>query len=287
MNALYADRDGAITDFFGGVADARAGTVRFIGDPAARIAEDGLRILRFFRFHAWYGRSEPDPEGLAAATVAAAAIDRLSGERVRDEMLKLLRAPDPVPVWLAMIDAGIMAHVIPAATRTEDAERLIAAEAALGLPPDPLRRLAALTGPLDSPAVAALAGRLRLSNRDAAGLGAIAAPGVAIAAMAADGFARALYETDPSALRDAALVSHARSGRPERSTIAALLQFAAGWTEPRFPVTGSDIVACGISPGPAVGALLAELEAWWVAQGFRPDRDRCLRELARLAAGRG
>src|ERR1700761_8412569 len=170
MNALYADRDGTITDFFGGEDDARAGRVRFIGDPARRIEEDALRILRFFRFHAWYGRGALDPAGLTASTQLAGMIGRLSGERVRVELLKTLAAPDPAPSWSAMIEAGVMAHTVPAALRVDRLSAMTALERDLRLPADPLRRLAALTGVPSAELLATLKDRLKLSNRDEAHL---------------------------------------------------------------------------------------------------------------------
>jgi len=283
MNALYADRAGAVTDFFGGVADARAGQVRFIGDAAQRITEDALRILRFFRFPARYRRGALDAEGLAAATRLAPMIDRLSGERVRDELLKLLAAPDPAPVWQAMERAGIAAHVVaPAADAPPGIlGRLTATEAQLALAPDPLRRLAALASPLDARRIATLKKRLRLSNRDAAALRAIVASGPRVAAIGRRAFGRALYGADPRQVSDAALIARAGTGSPDLGALKDLLRFGESWREPRFPVSGADLEARGLAPGPAFGKLLAALEEWWVAADFQPDRDACLAELER------
>jgi poly(A) polymerase len=285
MNALYADRDGAVTDYFGGTADALAGRVRFIGDPGQRIREDALRILRFFRFHAWHGRGGLDPEGLAACAELARLIGRLSAERVRDETFKLLQAPDPAPIWAEMARTGIAAQIFPFETQGGDLARVVAVEAALGLPGDPLRRLAALTGPLAPDHLERLKARLKLSNHESGRLAAIIAANAEIEALTEADFGRALYRADPQSLRDAALVAHARSGLPDLTTIANLLRFSAGWTAPRFPVTGADVVARGIPPGPAVGAILAELEAWWIAADFRPGRTDVLAELESRPSG--
>jgi poly(A) polymerase len=285
MNALYADRHGALTDFFSGVDDARAGRVRFIGNPDRRIAEDALRILRFFRFHAWYGRGAIDPSGLAAVAAAAPGLDRLSGERIRDELLKLLRAPDPLPVWRAMTDVGVMAHLVPDANHIEDAVRLIAVEAALGLAADPLRRLAALTGLLDDERLATIRARLKLANRDGDWLAALATPRPQLGSLSDATFGAALYGAPPQQVCDAALIAYARSGRPDLPVIRALLDFASRWTEPRLPISGADIVARGVSPGPALGAVLGEVEAWWVAHNFNADRRECLEELDRRLRG--
>jgi poly(A) polymerase len=286
MNALYADRAGAITDFFGGVADARAGQVRFIGDPAKRIAEDGLRILRFFRFHAHYGKGAPDPAGLAACRGAAKAIDRLSGERVRTELLKLLAAPAPETAWGAMDEAGIAAHAARGATRRADLTRLCAAEARLGLAADPLRRLAALIGPVAESEIVAMKRRLKLSNRDHQRLLALTRP-LARAASVAHGprsFARALHGGDPESIRDELLLEHVRSGRPDIATLADFSTFASRWRDPKFPVTGRDARQAGIPFGPEVGAMLSALERWWVEADFVPNRADCLAELRRRIA---
>jgi poly(A) polymerase len=280
MNALYADRDGRITDFFGGVADARAGRVRFIGDPALRIAEDALRILRFFRFQAWYGVGDPDPDGLTACAIDAPMIGRLSTERVRDEVFKLLRAPDPAPVWRAMLDAGIVAHVTPAATRWNDLGRLTRIERDLHLSADPLRRLAALVGPNQD--AAALKSTLKLSNRDAEHLASLDVAPARLAWLERGEFARALYGAEPAWLRDAALLAHVRSGRPETPILVALHGFMATWREPRFPLTGADLTARGVTPGPEMGRRLKQIEDWWVAGSLTASREECLAELDRL-----
>lgn len=277
MNALYADRDGTITDFFGGEADARAGRVRFIGDAAERIAEDGLRILRFFRFHAWYGQGPLDPAGLAACVQLAGVIDRLSGERVRVELFKTLAAPDPAPAWTAMIDAGVMAHTVPDTTRVDRLAAMVALERALDLPADPLRRMAALTGVL-SPAL--LKARLKLSNRDDDHLRSLDTLADRADLVIRRKFGQALYGAEPAWVRDAAMLAHVKDGAPDAGTLSALSHFIAGWSEPKFPLTGADLQAAGVKPGPDMGRILAELECWWVAAGFAPDREACLAKLA-------
>ena len=279
MNALYADRDGAITDFFGGEADARAGRVRFIGDPAQRIAEDGLRILRFFRFNAWYGQGPLDPDGLAACVRLAGMIDRLSGERVRVELFKTLTAPDPAPAWTAMIAAGVMGHTVPAAAHAHRLSAMVALEQALGLPADPLRRLAALTGAPSTELVAFLKDRLKLSNRDEAYLRSLSMFGDRIELIARHGFGKALYGAEPVWVCDAAMVANVETGSPSAETLTGLSRFIESWTEPRFPLTGADLKAAGIKPGPDMGRTLAELERWWIEADFKPDREACLAKL--------
>ena len=282
MNALYADREGRVTDFFGGAEDAHAGHVRFIGDPARRIEEDGLRILRFFRFHAWYGRGAPDAAGLAACASHARIVDRLSGERVRTELFKLLSSPDPGPASRTMEDAGVLAHALPVASRIGDLERLVAAESVLGLNPDPVRRLAAVTGPLTPDGVTALKARLRLANRDEDRLTFFDAATDRVALVVESSFTRALYEAEPQLVLDAALLACARFGRPDSATLGALIRFIPTWRPPRFPLKAADLLARGLPPGPAVGDLLARVKAWWIAGNFTADRAECLAELGRL-----
>jgi poly(A) polymerase len=279
MNALYTDRDGAITDFFGGEADARAGHVRFIGDPAGRIGEDALRILRFFRFHAWYGRRPLDLEGLTASARLAGMIDRLSGERIRVELFKTLAAPDPAQSWVAMIDAGVMAHTVPAALRMDPLSAMVALERDLGLPADPLRRLAALTGAPSVELLASLKERLKLSNRDEAHLRLVGSYADRVALIVRRKFGQALYGAEPVWVRDAAMLAHVETGTPNAETLAGLIRFIEGWTEPKFPVTGADLKTAGIEAGPGMGRMLAELERWWVEAGFAPDRAACLARL--------
>ncbi len=283
MNALYADRDGVVTDYFGGAEDARAGIVRFIGDPDRRIAEDALRILRFFRFHAWYGRGALDPDGLAAATRAAAAIDRLSAERVRDELFKLLRAPDPTPVWRTMVATGVADRVARPAADCDALARAIGLEAALGLPADPLRRLAALIGPIDPPLAGALKARLKLSNHDADYLRGLAGMDARVALAERDRLGQAFYGADPAFVLDAALLAQASRAQPAIGLLTRLRDAIAGWRPPKFPLSGADLQAAGLPPGPELGRLLSELESWWIAADFHPDRPACLTELAARA----
>jgi poly(A) polymerase len=276
MNALYADRDGAITDFFGGEADVRAGRVRFIGDAAERIAEDGLRILRFFRFHAWYGQGPLDPAGLAACVHLAGMIDRLSGERVRVELFKTLAAPDPAPAWTAMIDAGVMAHTVSDATRVDRLSAMVALEQTMGLPADPLRRLAALTG---APASALLKARLKLSNRDDDHLKSLGILADRADLVVRREFGQALYGAEPAWVRDAAMLAHVENDAPDTATLSELSRFIADWSEPKFPLTGVDLKQAGFTAGPDMGRLLAELERWWIEADFAPDRAACLAKL--------
>jgi poly(A) polymerase len=265
MNALYAHPlSGALSDPTGeGLADLAAGRVRFIGDPLRRIAEDHLRILRFFRFHARFGRGAPDPDALAACALRANDLMALSRERIRDELLKLLVAPRAPETVLLMVDRGILAPVLPEAGDLPGLERLAQREAAQGLAPDPLRRLAALL-PADSARLEAIAGRLRLSNAQKQRLAAMA-PRLADPPRSPLGRAHAVaelaYWRGAEGARDALLLGQAE---PESADLALL----DAWVRPRLPVSGGDLVAAGVAPGPKVARRLAELERAWVAQGF-------------------
>ncbi|WP_298672057.1 CCA tRNA nucleotidyltransferase [uncultured Sphingomonas sp.] len=247
MNALYADPlTGAIHDWFGGLADLAARRVRFIGDPYQRIAEDHLRILRFFRFHARFGDAI-DADGLAACTARANDLMALSRERIAAELLRLLVAPGAVPVVRLMIERGIFRPVLPEITCMAAFEVLAAHEAAQGVAPDAIRRLAALIAPGDAEAVGA---RLKLSNADRKRL-------QAAHGGAGDEGARALaYRVGPAIATDRLLLA-GESVAPLR-----------GWTPPNLPIGGGEIVARGVARGPEVAKLLRQVESEWIARGF-------------------
>ncbi|WP_342238420.1 CCA tRNA nucleotidyltransferase [Inquilinus sp. OTU3971] len=271
MNALSADPEGVVHDYFGGAADALAGRIRFVGDPAQRIAEDALRILRFFRFHAHYGQGELDPPALAACVAAAGGLDRLSGERVRAELLKLLAAPDPVPVWRAMVEAGIARHVIGEDGDIARLQGLV--QVAPGA--DPLLRLAALL----CGDAAGVAARLKLSNDDRDRL-------VGLQESTLDnapdevGVRLLLYRHGRAGGRDRLRLAWAAA--PKRWSFKRALAALEKEHVPALPVRGRDVVALGLS-GPAVGRALAEVERWWIGQGLRPGRDESLDRLRELA----
>jgi poly(A) polymerase len=259
INALSADPlDGAIHDYFGGLDDVHVGLVRFIGDPLARIAEDHLRILRFFRFHARFGQGGPDPAGLSACAERANDLMALSRERIAQELLKLLAVAHPTPTVALMVAHGIFAPVLPEidAESVHRLERLVTRERAYG--GDPLRRLAALLPP--DPALADLIGaRLKLSNAQRKRLVSAAEPD-------ALGPARALAQAIGIAhARDRLLL---RSVDPNEG-----MRALEGWTPPRLPIGGGDLVALGLSAGPQVAATLQAIERQWVAEDF-PDADR-------------
>lgn len=257
INALSADPiSGAVHDYFGGLDDLARGCVRFIGDPERRIAEDHLRILRFFRFHARFGRGAPDAASYAACVARARDLMALSRERIAAELLKLLAVADPVPAVEAMLAGGLFAPVLPEIAATARLAALVAAERAAGIAPDGLRRLAALLPP--DPALAdKVAARLRLSKADRKRLVLDAAP-------QPDMMPQALaYAIGPEAATDALLLRNDPDG-------ARLL---SGWERPRLPLSGGGLIARGLAPGPRVAATLQAIERRWVAEGF-PEGER-------------
>jgi poly(A) polymerase len=279
MNALFCDADGTVYDPTGGLEDLRAGRVRFVGEAAARIEEDVLRLLRFFRFHAWFGRPPPDTEALAACRAMAPRIPDLSAERVWSELRRILLAPDPAAALGLMADNGVLDHVLAEAHRRDRLAALCRLEDRLGLMPDPVLRLIAAID-LAADTADALARRLRLSRRERERIALVAADADAISAtMDPPAFRRALYRLGIDTFRDLVLIGWAGGDGvwdgPWRE--------AADWERPKFPVAGADALALGIAPSRTVGRVLGAVEDWWIAHDFGPDRDACLRRLAEEA----
>jgi len=271
MNALYADASGAVFDDVGGIADLQAGRVRFVGDPAARIREDYLRILRLFRFHAWYGQGPLDAAAVYAAEKEKHGLAKLSGERIAKEMLKLLEAENPVAVLIAMGEIGVLAAVIPGAADIMRLKRLAAADASAGLASDGILRLAALL-PRAVLIAQVVAARWKLSNAQQGRLLDLVGAGEEITPyLSTHQVAKLLYKFGPERFGDR--VRLAWTDAPQafvqwRTFLAA----ANDWQRPVFPLSGDDVLAAGIAKGPAVGAVLGEVEAWWIDNGFPPHR---------------
>ena len=273
FNALYADRDGTLYDPFDGRADLAQHRVRFIGDPDRRIAEDRLRVLRFFRFHAWYGAPPLDGPGYQACARHAGALGTLSGERVAKEVLRLLSASDPADAIEAMSAAGVLDHWLPEYDGTKRLRALIAREEK----PDGLRRLAAIL-PEDAEATA-IGKRLKLSTQDSLRLEIMLAPEPAMDVVGgARAWRSAIYRLGTSLYIDRLLLAVDAAG-----DWRAALALARSWTPPELPVSGGDALKLGLKPGPQVGALLDAVERWWIAGDFAADRADCLAELERLA----
>ncbi|HTI67546.1 MAG TPA: CCA tRNA nucleotidyltransferase [Caulobacteraceae bacterium] len=273
LNALYLDRDGVIHDpVGGGVADARAGRIVFVGDAAMRIREDYLRVLRFFRFFAWYGRGEPDADALAACSALKDGVATLSGERVAKELLKLLAAPDPRAALRLMERTGVLAVLLPLAPN------LPRFEAMVGIEGDPVLRLAALMP--DAPDAALdLARRLRLSNPYRDRLATALDPTPALSAdLTPPQVRRALYRLGAQRFGDRVRLAWAASGGPAEPWRGLLAQ-AEGWTRPAPPVTGADAKRFGVAQGPALGTALRAVLDWWIEADFPDDRAAAIARL--------
>jgi poly(A) polymerase len=294
MNALFCGADGTLYDPFGGLADLRAQRVRFVGNPEARIREDVLRLLRFFRFHAHYGKPPPDEAALSACRSLAHLLPTLSGERICGETLKLLSAPQPADVVDLMDETGVLAHFLPEATRSDRLRALVAIEgsAPRDLVPraDPLRWLAALLDGSEASALA-VATRLRFSNTERDRFLGLAGDPEPSPALDAPARRRLIYRLGPARYRDRALIAWAGvacgdAAMDPRVTEAwtDVLRSGAEWAAPRFPLKGRDAVKLGVPPGPAVGRLMATLEDWWIAGDFQANREACLAELQERAA---
>ncbi|MGD9880326.1 MAG: CCA tRNA nucleotidyltransferase [Reyranella sp.] len=273
FNALYAAPDGTLFDPFDGRADLAAGRVRFIGDADRRIEEDRLRVLRFFRFYAWFGRPPLDGEGFAACRRSAATLGALSAERVAKELLRLLAAPAAADALDAMAEAGTLDHWLPEFLGTRTLRALMGREDE----PDPLRRLAAI---VSSASAAVVAKRLRLSTQETLRLELMLSTESAVRL---DGDARNLraqiYRLGTRLFIDRVLLAVEVPG-DWRAAVA----LARSWTPPDLPVTGADVVKLGLQPGRKIGNLLDAVEQWWVAGDFTADRAACLAELERRAA---
>jgi len=259
--------------------------VRFVGDPQQRIEEDVLRLLRFFRFHAYYAAGDFDAPSLAACRALASRVPRLSVERVWSEMKKLLAAPAPAPVVRTMAEIGALASVLPDPIGVDRLDRLVNVEktAASRWPDvsaDAIRRAGALLPPGGRSAAEA-ARHLKVSTAERKRLVAIAEGVSAPPDMGSEQALRRLrHRLSQEAMVDLALVLWAESG--EEGPAAAAIEIALNWTPPAFPLSGQDVTALGVTSGPDIGRLLAAVEDWWIAEDFAPDRDACLTRLANL-----
>ncbi|HZT25469.1 MAG TPA: CCA tRNA nucleotidyltransferase, partial [Pseudolabrys sp.] len=273
INAFSARADGTVYDYVGGLADLAARRVRFIGDPRKRIAEDYLRILRFFRFHAAYGTAEhPDGPGIEACIACRGGLEQLSRERVRVEIMKLVVAPHAVPTLIAMTDAGLTLRVLGGVSYLGSFEMMAKVEAAIGAAADPVRRLAALAVWVGEDAER-LRQKLRLTNVEHERLMSMAEGWRHISPTAREQGSRALlYRLGPPHFTDHALLAwaRAREGAEDRAW-HALATLPQRWTPPAFPLKAADLIARGVEKGPALGAALAKAEQAWIDAGFPAD----------------
>jgi poly(A) polymerase len=273
MNALYCGADGKVFDPTGqGVRDAKAGRLVFVGEPTARIEEDALRILRFFRFAAYYGKGPLDEAGLSACAALQDRLHDLSVERIWMELKKLLKAPDPSAVLKTMAATGILAKLLPEAQGFNTFDRLLDIETTQFFEPDPSLRLMALL-PRRADVVEALSARLKLSNGEASRLQAWAKDTTELVSYASAREVRAaLYYLGPELYLDRVRLAWAGDGEPRRnSQWRAMIAMQSGFVAPRFPLSGNHVLAAGARPGPAVGQILREVERWWVENDFIDD----------------
>ena len=285
MNAMSCTAVGDVFDPWGGIADLEAGHVRFVGDAARRIEEDHLRLLRFFRFHAWYGRGLPDEAALTACATWAGSLAALSGERLRNETLKLLAAPDPLPAVDLMIETRVLAELLPGAAGRDLLAALMELDSTTNASGDSVLRLAALLRE-GTAAVDDIAARHKLSNAQAERLRKLVTPPLDVGAARDPAAVRlALYRLGAEVFTDLtrlAQASTSRAGEADNARFKAMLEAAADWKPVSLPVRGADVLALGIPAGPRVGEILEAVEAWWIAEDFRPGREAALEKLGAL-----
>ncbi|ATU90876.1 CCA tRNA nucleotidyltransferase [Phyllobacterium zundukense] len=296
INALYVEADGTIVDLVGGLADIESRTLRFIGDAEQRIREDYLRILRFFRFFAWYGRGRPESEGLKACARLKDGLVRLSAERIWSELKKLLGAPDPSRALLWMRQAGVLTAVLPESEKwgIDTIHGLVKTEQDLGWAVDPLLRLASMIPP-NTERVDELASRLKLSNSERERLEAWASTVPPPPEISETGFAKKLYRSDKQGMRDRlrlALVSARADAVNDNNAmmraghLSRLLEFLDSYDKPKFPLSGGDLIIAGLDKGPEIGKVQRAIEDEWIESGFTLKREELLAKIPDYA-GKG
>ena len=282
INALYASAEGEIFDYATGVEDLIAGRVRFMGDAATRIAEDYLRVLRLFRFHAWYGTADMDEAALRAAAEAKDKLATLSAERVAKELLRLLEAWRPAPVLRVMVATGVLSAVLPAAHDLSRLERLCELDIENMLAPDPVLRLAALL--TDSKAATQTGVVLKLSRADQTRLvAALDASEKTASHLKAGDVRKLLYRLGVPTFRDRVRLAWAAAPKSQPALAwRTLLAMADAWGKPRFSLTGRDVIDAGVPEGARVGEVLATLETGWAEEDFATPEETLRERLAQL-----
>ena len=261
-----------------------AGRVIFIGDAHTRIKEDYLRILRFFRFNAWYARGPVDPIGLHACADLVAGLDTLSVERVWKEVKKLLAAPDPRASWEGMSAIEARARALPELSNETRLDALCTLEADLMLKPDPMTRVAAAL--TDQQSARTLANRLKLSNEERDRLVAALGDDVKITSfLSMREMRRAIYKLGNEAFRDRVMLAWANAGGDKAQQWRALVAHAQMWTPPKMPLTGDEVMAAGVPAGPKVGVVMREVEEWWIDADFPDDKLSVIERLKAVAQG--
>jgi poly(A) polymerase len=276
MNALYCDADGKVHDPLGGYRDLKRRIVRFVGKPQARINEDYLRILRFFRFNAQYGRGTPHSDGLKHSVRLRRNLLKLSGERIRQELWKLLAAPRAVAMLRTMKKHGVTRILLGTDGETRTLQRMTEIDRWLKLDPDPLLRLHLLTGD-----VSRYRERLKLTNAEMARVRALSSAVEPSPSLRPAERRAVLYQLGRQAYKDSIRIAWAASRAPIKDTgWKKLLLFEKDAALPQFPVSGADLIARGMKPGPAMGRTLRALEDWWIAAGFPEEKEQLLGQLA-------
>lgn len=270
INTLYAEKDGTVLDYLGGLDDLKSGVIRFVGDAHQRIREDYLRILRYFRFLAWYGHGPIDSQAVQACKEQGSGLGGLSRERIGHEFLKLLMAPSPLSSLNLMDTAGLFPYILPGSLNLKTLELLLGFEGA----PKGMRRLAALCLPHIE--VEGVAKALRLSRDQKQYLQKCVGRLEAYPSSEKTIY-RNLYQDGVELFEDLTRLKLAL--RPLGSTpsiLAEALKISASWKRPGFPLKGKDLIEVGLKPGFQLGNLLKECENWWIDQNFLPDKDACL-----------
>jgi tRNA nucleotidyltransferase/poly(A) polymerase len=272
INGLSVDADRVVHDYVGGLDDIAAKRVRFIGDPDRRIAEDYLRILRFFRIHAAFGSGAPDREGYLACIRARAGLANLSAERMRMEMLKLMVAEGAAVAIGAMADGGLLLPILGGVAYTGPLGAMISAERMLGWKPDAIRRLAALAVAVTEDAKR-VAARLRLTNAEAKALDSMGHRWWRLFGMDEATARRRLYRLGEEHYRDRLMLAWARSGAgPDSGYWREFAALPQRWSAPKFPLKAIDFISRGIAEGPALGHVLTVAEDAWLAADFPLDQ---------------
>ncbi len=291
INALYATADGNVIDYVGGLADIETKTLRFIGDAEQRIREDYLRILRFFRFFAWYGTGRPEADGLRASARLKDGLNQLSAERVWSELKKLLSAPDPSRAMLWMRQSGVLNIILPESEKwgIDAIHGLVRTEADLDWQVDALLRLESIVPP-DAARMSELGKRLKMSNAERARLEAWARADVIRSETSEQALKKLIYRGSSQAVADRIRLAYASARQEAAASDEAMIRAGAYSRlldavekyEPLvFPVTGGDLLALGLEKGPGLGEMLRDLETLWIDSGFSLDREALLDKLDR------
>jgi len=291
INALYATADGDVIDYVGGLADIETKTLRFIGDAEERIREDYLRILRFFRFFAWYGSGRPEANGLRASARLKDGLNQLSAERVWSELKKLLSAPDPSRAMLWMRQSGVLNIILPESEKwgIDAIHGLVRAETDLDWQVDALLRLESIVPP-DAARMTELGKRLKMSNAERARLEAWARADAIKSETSEQALKKLIYRGSSQAVADRIRLAYASARQEAAASDEAMIR-AGGYSrlldavekyEPLvFPVTGGDLLSLGVEKGPGLGEALRDLETLWIDSGFSLDREALLDKLDR------